>query len=352
MRWRSALLHLLCAALGSLVLGGCGGPPGQKGFFVALLDSTDTSWHIQMRQGVREVVEAARSSGLVGRFEEHSAGGDPGLQVRQFERLVADGARAVLVDAVSTEALSKAAEGAGRRGVLVMSLDEPLGDTRSTAISYDQAGWAQAHALFVVSALGGEGTILRFDGPAGDPVSEARTAAQDAVLAANPGIRVLKTVRSTGDPARARQLASQLLLAFPRFDAILCQGGSAGVYAAFRAAGRRMPRAMSLDGTVGSLRLWHEHQAARPRDPLNGCIIPEPPSLGASGMHVLLRMLRGERPRPGADGEPARLLVLAPPAAITASSLERWYSLVEGRPDQEYLDVPSQPDSLGQSFFP
>ena len=131
---------------------------------------------------------------------------------------------------------------------------------------------------------------------------------------------------------------SQLLIAFPRFDAILSQEGVPGIHAALTAAKHRMPKAMSMDGTVEGVRLWYEHNRKNPGDPINAFIVADPPGVGASGMQVVLWMLQGKRLQTDALVQPFNILLQPVSLVITADAIEEWYTRLANRPAEEVLD--------------
>jgi ribose transport system substrate-binding protein len=214
----------------------------EKGFFIATLDSSDNSWRTQMRNNMQAVIDEAKAKGLISKYVVYSANNDATLQSQQLDQLVNQGVNAVLINPVSATGLNPIIDKAVKKGIIVMGIDQTISHPKAYNFTNDQRMWGRLHAEFIVKALGGKGTILRFDGISGAPASDERAAEQDKVLAANPGIKVLKVVNHDWDQAKAKQLMSQLLVAYPDFDGILSQECVPGIYAALMDAKHKMPK--------------------------------------------------------------------------------------------------------------
>jgi ribose transport system substrate-binding protein len=322
----------------AMALTACTGAKKAKGFFIATLDSSDNSWRTQMRNNMQAVIDDAKAKGIVTKYVVYSANNDATLQSQQLDQLVNQGVNAVLINPVSATGLNPIIDKAAKKGIIVMGVDQTISHPKAYNYTNDQRAWGRYHAEFIVKALGGKGTIIRFDGIAGAPASDERAAEQDKVLAANPGIKVLKVVNHDWDQAKAKQLMSQLLVAYPNFDAILSQECVPGIYAALMDAKHKMPKAMSMDESVQGVRIWYEHNKKYPKDQMNAYIVENPPGVGASGLQIALWMLQGKKLKPDVLKQPFNVLLYNPTLIITADNLEEWYKKLEGKPQEEVLD--------------
>jgi ribose transport system substrate-binding protein len=140
------------------------------------------------------------------------------------------------------------------------------------------------------------------------------------------------------DTAKAKQLMSQIIVAYPKFDGVLSQECVPGIYAALMDAKHKMPKVMTMDESVEGVKIWYEHNQKYPKDPINAIIIENPPGVGASGMQIALWMLQGKKLKPDALKQPYNVLLYNPTLIITPENLKEWYGKVKDRPVSEVLD--------------
>jgi ribose transport system substrate-binding protein len=186
--------------------------------------------------------------------------------------------------------------------------------------------------------MGGKGKLVRFDGIAGAPANEERAEVWDKLLAANPGIEVVKHVNHDWDNAKAKQLMASMLPALPQIDGILNMECGPGIYQALMEAGRPMPKAMTMDEGVQGVRILYEHNQKYPKNKLVADIVENPPGVGASGMVVGLQILLGKKIKAGVMKQPYNVFLYNPTLVIDSSNVAEWYKKLEGKPDSEVLD--------------
>jgi ribose transport system substrate-binding protein len=309
-----------------------------KGFFLATLDSSDNSWRTQMRNNMQAVIDEAKAKGLISKYVVYSANNDATLQSQQLDQLVNQGVNAVFINPVSSTGLNPIIDKAVKKGIIVMGIDQTISHPKAYNYTNDQRAWARYHVEYIVKVLGGKGTLIRMDGIAGAPASDERAGVWDEVLKANPGIKVLKQVNHDWDQAKAKQLMSQIIVAFPKFDAILSQECVPGIYEALMDAKHKMPKVMTNDESVEGVQIWYEHNKKYPKDPINAIIVENPPGVGASGMQIALWMLQGKKLKEGVLHQPFNVLLYNPTLIITPANLEEWYTKLKDHPRTEVLD--------------
>ena len=344
--------HTHCLLVGLVaVFAFCGCAEKREGFFVATLDSSDNPWRTQMRNNMQKVIDEYRAKGLVRKYAVFSANNDATVQGQQLDLLVSQGVDLVCINPVSAASLNPAIDRAAARGVVVMGIDQTISHPEAYNFTTDQREWARLHAEWLIDVLGGEGKILRFDGIAGAPANEERAEVWDELLAAAPGIEVLKTVNHDWNNAKAKQLMGSLLPAFPEFDGILNMESGPAIYAAMVHAGHKVPKAMVMDESVEGVRVWYEHNREHPDEPLTAQIVENPPGVGANGLLVGLQLLQGKRLKPGVATGPHKTILYKPKLVITAEDLADWHARVKGKPDSEMLDSVLTTEEVQTAYF-
>jgi len=335
---KKLFIALLILAAAVSVFAGGGGEKKTKGFFVATLDSSDNPWRTQMRNSIQAVVDEYKAKGIVANYAVFSAQNDATVQSQQLDQLINQGVNLVVINPCSPTALNPIIDKAVAKGVIIMGVDQTINHPKAYNLTNDQRKWAQLHAEFVIKNMGGKGKLVRFDGIAGAPANEERAEIWDKLLAANPGIEVVKHVNHDWDNAKAKQLMAAMLPALPRIDGILNMECGPGIYQALMEAGRPMPKAMVMDEGVEGVRILYEHNKKYPNNKLVAQIVENPPGVGASGMIVGLQILMGKKIKEGVMKQPYNVFLYNPTLIIDERNVEEWYKKLEGRPDSEVLD--------------
>lgn len=172
-----------------------------------------------------------------------SARGDSGQQVEQARRLLADGARVLVLHAVDARAAAQVVDLAHRARVPVVAYDRVLpGVPYDWAVVHDSLAVGRAQAEYAVRALGARGgQVAILQGTAGNPVAETITRGNLEVLRKAPGIRVVGIVpHAHWIPDEALASTSRLLRDHPDLAAILANNSTLarGALAALKQAGR------------------------------------------------------------------------------------------------------------------
>jgi ribose transport system substrate-binding protein len=333
---KKLLIVLTILAVAASAFAGGGGE--KKGFFVATLDSSDNPWRTQMRNSIQAVVDEYKAKGIVTKYAVFSAQNDATVQSQQLDQLINQGVNLVVINPCSPTALNPIIDKAVAKKVIIMGVDQTISHPKVYNLTNDQRKWAQIHAEFVIKNMGGKGKLVRFDGIAGAPANEERAEVWDKLLAANPGIEVVKHVNHDWDNAKAKQLMASMIPALPQIDGILNMECGPGIYQALMEAGRPMPKAMTMDEGVQGVRILYEHNQKYPNNKLVADIVENPPGVGASGMVVGLQILMGKKIKAGVMKQPYNVFLYNPTLVIDSSNVAEWYKKLEGKPDSEVLD--------------
>lgn len=183
-----------------------------------------------------------------------NAGFDPQKATSGLQSMIAQGAKAITIipDAGVCAELPTLRQ-ATQRGITVATWGaNGCGKVGKDYDSYtDEDGTATAKTMttWLVKAMGGKGNVLFLGGPAGNLVDQSYIPGIKAVLAQNPGVKLLGNVSEKSwpvtnwDPAEAQKVTAGLLAKYPQVDAIFDGYGAEvqGDLKAFRDAGRRIP---------------------------------------------------------------------------------------------------------------
>jgi ribose transport system substrate-binding protein len=345
------IIVLLIAVIAVAAFAGGGTETKEGGWFVATLDSSDNPWRTQMRNGIQEVVDDYKARGLVEKYAMFSAQNDPTVQSQQLDQLVNQGVDLVVINPASPTALNPIIDKAVAKGVIIMGVDQTINHPKAYNYTNDQRLWARLHGEFVIKAMGGKGKLVRWDGIAGAPANEERAEVWDELLAANPGIEVVKHLNHDWNNAKAQQQCASILPAISEIDGILNMECMPGIYQALMDAGRPMPKGIVVDEGVQGVKIWYEHNQKYPDNPINGHVVENPPGVGGSGMVVGLLMLEGYKLKASEIRQPYNVLLYHPTLVITEDNLEEWYNKLKDRPDSEVLDsILTRDEALKQYF--
>lgn len=265
--------------------------PREGPYTVGLVNAfVGNSWRNQM---VAELEYAAEQSSDVEELLVANADNDVSTMNSQISDMVASGVDILLVNAVSETASNAELERAHDAGIVVVSFDATVTTPVSIRVNTDPAEFGTVGAEWLVEAMGGSGSIVALNGIAGNPVSETRWAAAEAVFDA-AGIEVLGQANADWDLAAGRTAAADLLAAHPDVTGVYSQGGamSVGVLQALEAAGRD-PLPVPGEGNNQFLKVWaelYEDSGWTSVAPAHG------PSLVVDALNVGISVLQGEDP--------------------------------------------------------
>lgn len=169
----------------------------------------------------------------------NNAGQSVAAQISAVDNMIAEHVNAIILDSNSLTGLNSTIAAAHKAGILVVAANDRV----SSPLVYQvqtvgkQFGADMMNGL--VQLLHGHGNIVVLRGIAGNAVDAAEASGFKAVLAKNPGIRVLDTVYPQWDDAQAQSDMSNLLSRYHNIDGVFTEGGmEQGVVRAYLAAHR------------------------------------------------------------------------------------------------------------------
>jgi ribose transport system substrate-binding protein len=188
---------------------------------------TTPSWMTETQNEIEAEIERLRGLGMEIEFQVFDANGDTATQIAQIQTMIDQQYDIALLIAGSATALDQVVAQAHEAGVIVVNWDSLVTTDELTAkVNTDQDQWGQMTAQWLVDQLGGSGSILAINGPAGISVSEARWAGAQKVFEQNPGIEIVGTANIEYNEAPALTEMASLLAAHPDVDGIWHQAGA------------------------------------------------------------------------------------------------------------------------------
>lgn len=255
-----------------------------------------------------------------------NADGDIARQQQQFNSLITQGAKVIVLDPVDSAAAASLVQQAQSQGVKVIAYDRPIPDAKADYyVSFDNEGIGKAIADSLVAKLKASGVKVE-DGAGvlqvnGSPVDAAAGLIKKGIHAGldNSGFPILAEF-DTPDwaPPKAQQWAAGQVTRFPgKILGVVAanDGTGGGVIAAFKAAGvDPLPPVTGNDATIAALQLIISG------DQYN--TISKPSEIvAAAAANVAVKLLKGETPEAKATlyDTPSELFV---PAVVTRENLK------------------------------
>lgn len=253
-----------------------------------------------------------------------NANADVALQQQQFNSVIAQGAKVIVLDPVDSAAAAGLVTLAQSQGVKIIAYDRPIPDTPADYyVSFDNKGIGQAIAESLVKHMKASGVaegsgVLQING---SPTDAAAGLIRDGIHAGlqNSGYKTLAEFDTPEwAPPKAQQWAAGQIT---RFGAdikgvVAANDGTAGgAIAAFKAAGvDPLPPVTGNDATIAALQLIISG------DQYN--TISKPSEIvAAAAANVAVKFLKGETPEAKTTlyNTPSELFV---PAVVTAENIK------------------------------
>jgi ribose transport system substrate-binding protein len=254
-----------------------------------------SEWRTQMIQNLEDVaaeLSADEAMGVDIELVIESADTDAAGQEQQILNLINQEVDAIIVNPGDAQALQLVLEDAIAEGIVVVSVDQEIDAEGLVNVVIDQSEWARISARWLAEQLGGEGNIVLIEGFVGHPANTARMTGVEEVLADYEGITVAGRESGMWDQATGQQVMSNFLASLPEIDGVWTQDGMAsGVLTALTTAELETLPLSTGEARVSYLQLWAETLEAYPDFKSIGVV--NPPGIGASGLRVIVEILKG-----------------------------------------------------------
>jgi D-xylose transport system substrate-binding protein len=253
-----------------------------------------------------------------------NANADVALQQQQFNALLAQGAKVIVLDPVDSAAAAALVTLAQSQGVKVIAYDRPIPDVPADYyVSFDNQGIGQAIAQSLVDHLKAKGVpegagVLQINGSPTDAAAGLIRDGIDSALDASGYVTLAEFDTPDWAPPEAQQWAAGQIT---RFGAEIVgvvaanDGTGGGAVAAFKAAGvDPVPPVTGNDATIAALQLIISG------DQYN--TISKPSEIvAAAAANIAVAFLKGETPEAKTTlyNTPSELFV---PAVVTAENIK------------------------------
>jgi ribose transport system substrate-binding protein len=339
------------AAIGSLLMwGGITSSHAAEPFTIGVSNGAlASSFRTQMIDDLNETNKEYESAGITKGLVVLSADVPVQGQIQQIRNLIARKVNGIIIDPNSATALNPVLREAVEAGIIVVSVDQDVAEPSVINVLTDHADWAREHARWFVDNLKKGETIITVNGTAGSPANETRTDAANALFT-DAGIKLLSNVNADWDQAKAQQLVSNVLAAYPQVDAVYSQDGMAqGVLRAVLAANREKLPLVGGEARMGYLRLWNETRKTHPGFISQGVV--NSPGIGASGLRVLVDLLQGKKLKSGVLGGASKNSLLLPvPGVVDKDNVDSYLAKFAKESDAFAIDGVLSEDQL-RGFF-
>lgn len=213
---------------------------------------------------------------------------DPSKELSNVEDLTIRGVKAILINPTDSAAVSNAIRLANRSNIPVLTLDRGAnhGDVVSHIASDNVAGGEMA-GRFIMEKVGQKAKVVQLEGIAG--TSAARERGDGFMKAVNGSeMTLLASQPADFDRAKGLNVMENLLASNPETQAIFAQNDemALGALQAVQASGKSIP-IVGFDGTEDGI-------AAVKRGKLAATIAQQPDLIGATGVEIADKVLRGE----------------------------------------------------------
>ena len=266
-----------------------------------------------------------------------NADGDASRQQQQFNSVVSQGAKAIVLDPVDSTAAASLVKQAQAQGIKIIAYDRPIPSTPADYyVSFNNEAIGKAIATSLVEHLkkmnvtASDGGLLEVNGSPTDAAAGLIKKGMHAGIASGGYATLAEYDTPEWAPAKAQQWVSGQISRFPKkiVGVVAANDGTAGgSIAAFKAAGiDSVPPVSGNDATIAGLQLIIAG------DQYN--TISKPSEIvAAAAADVAYKLLSGEVPKADETlfGTPSQLFV---PMLITADNLKAEIvdKMVDGKP--------------------
>jgi ribose transport system substrate-binding protein len=261
-----------------------GAASGQK--ITLSLSTLNNPFFVEVRDGAK-----AEADKLGVQLDILDAQNDSATQANQLATAATNGSKAVIVNAVDSDAAGSAVSALNKADIPVVAVDRTVNDAKlaSFIASDNVAGGTQA-AQLLAEAISKKGSILVLQGVAGTSASRDRGQGFTEGLKAFPDITVAASQTANFDRATALNVTTNLLQAHPDIVGIFAENDEMAL-GAIQALGSRAGtdvKVVAFDGTDDGLK-------AIKAGTMVGTIAQQPGELGKLAVDQAVKALKGQK---------------------------------------------------------
>lgn len=280
-------LALVCSATLMAGMGACGvGGSAAGGDKVSILISTlNNPFFVDLRDGAQQ---EAKKLGINLRVSD--AQNDSTTQQNQAQNAQSQGAKAVIINPVDSDAAAPAVASLLGAKVPVVSVDRSVtGEDVNAHIASDNvAGGAQA-ARELAKGLGGKGKVIILQGTPGAASTRDRGKGFKDEIKKYPGIKVVAEQTANFDRAEALNVTSNLMQSNPDAVGLYAENDemALGAVQALGSKAGKDVKVFGFDGTDDGLK-------AVKKGTMLGTIAQQPKVLGKKAVDAAYKLIKGQ----------------------------------------------------------
>ncbi len=253
---------------------------------------TGNSWKQQMDKEFEITAEKYKQEGIISDYIMTNANSDQTKQISDIEDLITQGVDAIIVTAITGEALNDVLEEAMDEGILVFNCDNPATCEVTSRIVVSDYDFGYEAGEWLGNQLEEAGNIVVLDGTAGTTTDTDRhNGMVDGLAAVSPDSTIVAQENADWDYATASTAMGTILSANQDIVGVLSQGGAMTMAAvdAFVAAGRDLVP-MTGEASNGYLGLWSKYKA----EGFSSMAFANPPFQSVLCLNLAVNALSGE----------------------------------------------------------
>ncbi|BAR04923.1 sugar-binding domain protein [Parascardovia denticolens DSM 10105 = JCM 12538] len=280
-------LALVCSATLMAGMGACGvGGSAAGGDKVSILISTlNNPFFVDLRDGAQQ---EAKKLGI--NLQVSDAQNDSTTQQNQAQNAQSQGAKAVIINPVDSDAAAPAVASLLGAKVPVVSVDRSVtGEDVNAHIASDNvAGGAQA-ARELAKGLGGKGKVIILQGTPGAASTRDRGKGFKDEIKKYPGIKVVAEQTANFDRAEALNVTSNLMQSNPDAVGLYAENDemALGAVQALGSKAGKDVKVFGFDGTDDGLK-------AVKKGTMLGTIAQQPKVLGKKAVDAAYKLIKGQ----------------------------------------------------------
>lgn len=280
-------LALVCSATLMAGMGACGvGGSAASGDKVSILISTlNNPFFVDLRDGAQQ---EAKKLGI--NLQVSDAQNDSTTQQNQAQNAQSQGAKAVIINPVDSDAAAPAVASLLGAKVPVVSVDRSVtGEDVNAHIASDNvAGGAQA-ARELAKGLGGKGKVIILQGTPGAASTRDRGKGFKDEIKKYPGIKVVAEQTANFDRAEALNVTSNLMQSNPDAVGLYAENDemALGAVQALGSKAGKDVKVFGFDGTDDGLK-------AVKKGTMLGTIAQQPKVLGKKAVDAAYKLIKGQ----------------------------------------------------------
>ena len=272
-------------------------PPWKIGYISEPLFGSG-GWLVHILAEVKALAKQYEKMGLVSSLVTYvppdPATATPAEQIAAIQKMVREGVDAIMLEPLSTNTLNPAIDAAGKAGIPVISVDNPLIGSKYGVFTYTDNNSPTYPQ--VLKLIGGKGNVLIARGVLGSGAEAFWYGQAKAAAARCPGIKVVGTINGNWDNATVETGILSFLAAHPgvTINGVLEMGGMApGIFGAFLQHGTTVPAVNIEPCPTGVFSNWLAHKSTAKY--IGACF--DGYQTAWTNWGIMLRILAGKGPK-------------------------------------------------------